>query len=103
MWFRSITSLRLAALFQSQQCHADDDPHPRLVEYKDKSRMSRHLVTAFRDSGLVNPSKIGMVGGSAGASLAAYVALDTTDTSGNWPYWSASVRPACVVSLSAFF
>ena len=59
------------------------------------------FVTALRGSGLVNPGKIGIVGGSAGATLALFVALDTTDSGTNvWPYWNAGVRPACAVLLS---
>ena len=59
------------------------------------------FVTALRDSGQVNPNKIGIIGGSAGATLALLVALDTTDTGSDWPFWNAGVRPACAVVLSA--
>jgi acetyl esterase/lipase len=86
----------------NQQCHADDDTTPGWWVQREIQDVEA-FVTAFRDSGLVDPNKVGMVGGSAGASLVAYVALDTTDTQGAWPYWNASVRPVCVVMLSGAY
>jgi dipeptidyl aminopeptidase/acylaminoacyl peptidase len=61
------------------------------------------FLNALRDSGKVNSNKIGMVGGSAGATLVALVASDTTDTGSSWPYWGASKRPACAVMLSGAY
>ncbi len=86
----------------SQQCHADDDPTPGWWVQR-QSQNVEAFVTALRDSGQVNPNKIGIVGGSSGATLAALIALDTTDTNGFWPFWKAGVRPACAVMLSGAY
>ena len=61
------------------------------------------FVVALRNSGYVNPNKIGVLGGSAGATHAIWVALDTTDTGSNWPFWNAAARPHCAAMLSAFY
>jgi acetyl esterase/lipase len=61
------------------------------------------FVNALRNSGVVNPNKIGVLGGSAGATHAIWMALDTTDTGTNWPFWNAAARPQCAVMLSAFY
>jgi acetyl esterase/lipase len=61
------------------------------------------FVVALRNSGLVNPNKIGVLGGSSGATHAIWVALDTTDTGSNWPFWNAAARPQCAVMLSAAY
>src|SRR2546423_1262196 len=41
-----------------------------------------------------HPNKIGVVGGSAGATHAVVVALDTTNTNGAWPFWNAMLDPS---------
>lgn len=43
---------------------------------------------------------VGVLGGSAGAGHAAFVALDETDTNLDWPFWSSVARPNFVVCLS---
>ena len=60
-------------------------------------------VTAMRADPRCN-GKIGVVGGSSGASHAVTVALDTTDSGvGVWPYWNAAARPDCAVMLSCIY
>jgi acetyl esterase/lipase len=61
------------------------------------------FVNALRNDSHVDHNKIGVVGGSAGAAHAIWVALDTTDTGTAWPFWNAAARPQCVVTLSGPF
>lgn len=87
-------------LIPMQPCHSNDVTTAGWWVNREVQDVEA-FVTALRDSGQVNPSKIGIIGGSAGATLALFVALDTADTGIFWPYWNASVRPACAVVLSA--
>jgi acetyl esterase/lipase len=89
-------------LVPAQPCHADDDTTPGWWVNREVQDVEA-FVSALRDSGLADPDRIGIVGGSAGATLTALVVLDTTDTHGAWPYWSASVRPVCAVLLSGAY
>jgi acetyl esterase/lipase len=61
-------------------------------------------IEAFIDAAKNDPNcynqRVGVLGGSAGASHAAYVALDTVTTYPNWPYWIPTTRPLCVACLS---
>lgn len=89
-------------VISGQQCHADDGAGPGWWVTREVQDVEA-FVTALRASGQVDPNRIGIVGGSAGATLAALVVLDTNDTDGGWPFWNASVRPACAVLLSAVY
>lgn len=89
-------------LITNQQCHADDVQMAGWWVNREVQDVEA-FVTALRASGLVKPDKIGIVGGSAGATLAALVALDTTSTGSDWPHWNAAARPACAVFLSAVY
>ena len=86
-------------LIPMQQCHSDDVQTPGWWVNREVQDLEA-FVTALRDSGQVNPDRIGIVGGSAGATLALLAVLDTTDTGSQWPYWNAGVRPACAVLFS---
>lgn len=92
--------LAACGLIPMQPCHSQDTQTPGWWVNREVQDVEA-FVTALRDSGQVNPNKIGIIGGSAGATLAVFVALDTADTGILWPYWNASVRPACAVVLSA--
>ncbi len=85
-----------------QPCHADDDQTPGWWVQRQVQDVEA-FITALRDSGQVDPNRIGIVAGSAGAALAALVVFDTTDTGSAWPYWSATVRPVCAVLLSGAY
>jgi acetyl esterase/lipase len=89
-------------LIPGQQCHELDGQDPGWWVRRQVEDVEA-FITAFRDSGKVDPNKIGLVGGSSGATLAALVAFDTTDTGSNWPYWNSDTRPACVVLLSGTY
>ena len=55
----------------------------------------------MRCSEMRQPGEIGMFAGAAGATLALFVGLVTTDAGTNvLPCWNAVVRPACAVLLS---
>ena len=58
-------------------------------------------MKALRADTHVNRDKIGVVGGSAGATLAINVALDTRP--GGWTNWTAVDRPVCAVGLSGVY
>jgi acetyl esterase/lipase len=63
------------------------------------------IVNALRADSRCN-GKVGVVGGSSGATHAVWVALDTTDSGNNgtvWPFWKADKRPDCAVMLSAAY
>ena len=88
-----------------QPCHEDDDPTPGSLVTRETNDI-KALVNALRADPHVDSTKIGVVGGSAGATLAVYVALDATDSGNNgqvWPYWKADKRPQCAVMLSAAY
>ncbi len=89
-------------LITDQQCHDDDLVMPGWWVNREVQDVEA-FVTALRDSGQVDKDQIGIVGGSAGATLALLVVLDTADTHGVWPFWNASVRPACAVLLSGAY
>jgi acetyl esterase/lipase len=57
------------------------------------------IQAAINDSHCLN-SEVGVLGGSAGASHAAFAALDVTNTGLSWPFWAPNVRPNCFVCLS---
>ena len=84
-----------------QPCHTDDPTALgwRLGEQlKDIEAQIGAMLEDTRCNG-----KIGLVGGSAGATLALLAAFDThTDPLvDGWPHWDPSKRPICVAVLSA--
>jgi acetyl esterase/lipase len=90
-------------LIPDQPCHELDSPTPgwRIGQQTDDIKA---FVVALRHDSHVDHNKIGVVGGSAGATHAVWVALDTTDSGvGVWPFWNADARPQCAVMLSASY
>ena len=89
---------------QNQNCH-DQDYDGSLPDdlVTRQTNDIKAFVVALRNDSHVDHNKIGVVGGSAGGSHALWVALDTTDTGGNWPFWNTNARPQCVVSLSGVY
>jgi acetyl esterase/lipase len=83
-------------------CHEDDDPTPGSMVTRQINDIKAFVVALRADTAHCNGT-IGVVGGSSGATLAAYVAIDTTDTHGAWPFWNADARPQCAVMLSAAY
>lgn len=84
-----------------QPCHDQDDTTPGWWVGRQTDDV-KAFVTALEASGQVDPNKIGIVGGSAGATLAAFIAMDTNYSGAFvWPYWTADARPVCAVLLSA--
>jgi pimeloyl-ACP methyl ester carboxylesterase len=88
-----------------QPCHGDDgtDPGWRMaLETNDIKALVRALRADPRCNG-----KVGVVGGSAGATLAVTVALDRNPTpNGDWPKWclnGVDDRPDCAAMLSAIY
>ncbi|MGH8091937.1 MAG: alpha/beta hydrolase family protein [Chthoniobacterales bacterium] len=61
----------------------------------------KSLVRAARADGKCN-GFLGIVGGSAGATHAAWVAIDQTESL-VWPVWNSTLRPDCVVCLSGAY
>ncbi len=92
-----VVSYRLAPCGQieGQPCHNDDAETGRPPQQTDDIKAA---IRAVRADGRCN-GKVGAVGGSAGASHAVFVVLDTT-TSANW---SPSLRPDCAVGLSGAY
>ena len=88
-----------------QPCHEDDVDEPgwrMALETND----IKALVRALRNDPRCN-GKVGVVGGSAGATLAVTVALDKNPTpNGDWPMWclgGADDRPDCAAMLSTIY
>lgn len=94
---------------KKQPCHEHDydGTLPDMVTRQTDD--AKALVVALRASGLVDPNKIGVVGGSAGGGHAIVLGVDRTPSghSGNdWPFWfkdGVDTRPQCVVALSGVF
>jgi acetyl esterase/lipase len=88
-----------------QPCHQDDDPSKgwRMEQETDDIKAE---VRALRNDPRCN-GMVGVVGGSAGATLAVTVALDKTPTPGGfWPAWCQGTtddRPDCAAMLSAIY
>ena len=90
-----------------QPCHLLDGTAPgwRMAQQINDIKA---LVGALRTDPRCN-GKVGVVGGSAGATHAVMVALDTTPSSRNgtdWPYWfqnGIDTRPDCAAMLSAIY
>ena len=91
-------------LIPKQPCHQTHDPddeHDDGYWVQRQSHEIKSFVKALRADTHVNRDKIGVVGGSAGATLAINVALDTRP--GGWTNWTAVDRPVCAVGLSGVY
>ncbi len=90
-------------LIPDQPCHEDDPIDMPGFRVTQQTNDIKAFVGALRADPHVDSTKIGVVGGSAGATHAVWVALDTTDTGDAWPHWNADARPQCAVMLSAAY
>lgn len=82
-----------------QPCHTDDGQTLgwRLTEQvKDIEAQIGAMLEDPRCNG-----KVGLVGGSAGGTLALLAAFDTHTDTNTWPHWAPTKRPICVAVLSA--
>ena len=86
-------------LITGQRSHSD----PNSGRPPEQTNAVKALVNAARNDSHCYNLEVGILGGSAGASHAAFVALDETDTSGVWPDWNTLKRPNFVAGLSGFF
>ena len=94
-----VVAYRLApcGLVAGQACHTD----PSSGRPPEQTDDVKAFIRAVRADSRFN-GKLGVVGGSAGGSHAAFVALDTTASSG-WPNWTSSDRPDVAVCLSGAY
>ncbi len=94
-----VVGYRLApcGLIKGQDCHsvASSGRPPQQTDDV------KAFVRAARADGHCN-GKLGVVGGSAGASHAAFVALDMSTSTG-WPNWTAADRPDVAACLSGAY
>jgi acetyl esterase/lipase len=72
----------------------------RSGRYPQQTRAAEAFIDAARNDPNCYQHRVGVLGGSCGASHAMYVALDVTSTSGVWPFWHVLQRPLCAVGLS---
>lgn len=68
--------------------------------YPQQTRAVEAFIDAARNDPNCYQHRVGVLGGSSGASHATYAALDVSSTSGVWPFWEKTQRPLCVVGLS---
>lgn len=93
-----VASYRLAPCGQieGQPCHNADAATGRPPQQTNDIKAE---IRAIRADTVHCNGKVGVVGGSSGASHALFVTLDTS-TTGNW---SPSLRPDCAVGLSGAY
>jgi acetyl esterase/lipase len=98
-YYTVIADYRLApcGLVTGQPCHDDPDSGRPPQQTDDVKAFVRALRADEHCNGLV-----GIVGGSAGGSHAAFVALDRRTSTG-WPNWTAADRPDATVCLSGAY
>jgi acetyl esterase/lipase len=72
----------------------------RSGRYPQQTRAIEAVVDAAKNDPHCYHRLVGVLGGSAGASHAAYIALDVSFTNGLWPFWTDTARPKCVACLS---
>jgi acetyl esterase/lipase len=65
-----------------------------------QTRAIEAVVSAARSDLHCYHGLVGVLGGSAGAGHAAFIALDQTNTGIAWPFWSSGARPNFVACLS---
>ncbi len=68
--------------------------------YPQQTTAAEAFIDAARNDPNCYDHRVGVLGGSCGASHAMYVALDVNVTYPNWPFWDLSQRPLCAVGLS---
>ena len=99
-YYTLVCAYRMApcGLIKGQVCHSDSSSGRPPEQTDDVKAFVR---AARADSHCLN-EKVGIVGGSSGASHAAFAALDITSSTG-WPNWTASDRPNAVACLSGAY
>ena len=97
----AVSTYRLApwGLITGQPCHQNSSASGRPPE---QSNDVEAEVIALRADSHCN-GKIGTIGGSGGGSWAVWAALDTNSSGNQYPFWDASKRVDCAVSLSGAF
>ncbi len=97
-YYTLVASYRLAPCGQieGQPCHIDDAATGRPPQQTNDVKAEIRAIRA--DTAHCN-GKVGVVGGSAGASHALFVTLDTSTSGG----WSPTLRPDCAVGLSGAY
>ncbi len=100
-----VPSWRLAPCgrITNQQCH-DSTPAGKMSRRSpQQSDDVKAIIRAARaDENCLN-QKVGVVGGSAGAIHAVWVALDTNSSGGVWPFWTTNDRADVVCCLSGAY
>ncbi|MBA3831075.1 MAG: autotransporter-associated beta strand repeat-containing protein [Chthoniobacterales bacterium] len=97
-YYVGIVTYRLApcGLIDGQACYLDDANSGRAPS---QALDIEAEIRALRADPNCTGKKIGVLGGSAGGSHAAYAAFDTR-TSTTWPFWNATYRADATVCLS---
>jgi acetyl esterase/lipase len=105
-YYVAIPTYRLApwGLITNQVCHdATHDPDGLSGRPPEQSDDIKAEVIALRADTTHCNGKVGVVGGSAGGSWAVWTALDTHSSGNAYPFWNASKRADCAVSLSGAY
>jgi acetyl esterase/lipase len=104
-YYVAIPTYRLApwGLITNQVCHdATHDPDGLSGRPPEQSDDIEAEVIALRADSHCN-GKVGVVGGSGGGSWAVWAALDTDGSGNAYPFWDASKRADCAVSISGAY
>lgn len=98
-YYTFVVAYRLApcGLVRGQACHTDPLSGRPLEQTNDIKAFVRAARADIHCNG-----KVAVVGGSAGGSHAAFVALDTTSSTG-WPNWTSADRPDVAAGLSGAY
>jgi acetyl esterase/lipase len=102
-----VPSWRLAPCgrITNQQCH-DNTPEGKMSgRPPQQSDDVKAIIRAARAETNCLGQKVGVVGGSAGATHAVWVALDTNSSGSVWPFWTTNDRAdvACCLSGAYLF
>ncbi len=100
-YYTVIGNHRLApcGLIDGQACHSDPDSGRPDQQRNDV----KALLKALRADSHTIDAKIGVVGGSGGATHAIELALDKNPTPGDWVDWGPDDRAVCAVGLSGAY
>jgi hypothetical protein len=98
-----VAAHRLApcSLVTGQACHDD----PTSGRPPQQTNDVKAFIRAMKNDSRCNGCKFGVVGGSSGASHAAFAVFDTSSTS-DWPFWNSGGvddRPLAVACLSGAY
>ncbi|MDQ3583982.1 MAG: hypothetical protein M3495_21390, partial [Pseudomonadota bacterium] len=102
-----VPSWRLApcGLITNQQCHNNTPDGKKSGRPPQQSDDVKAIIRAARAEANCLGDKVGVVGGSAGATHAVWVALDTNSSGSVWPFWTTIDRAdvACCLSGAYLF